>query len=636
MPASRWVEHRGFSGLVKNGTVRVAAPAGARAAYHLERAFYLVAQLEAPRWGSVQGYDGAGLSGGPLHSIAYLRASQRQGSLFGLLRAVQESLEGEANEHLAALLDAFDAQGWRLAPGGTLVRVDNGEPVPGPVVRNALAPPNGKVPRTGPHRAEAERWCTLLHDLLSDPASFDAQKRFTLEYLLRTQRQLESTVYAGILGREVDLSELRVDADAGWTVEADLSLCVYHAHSVNAPAIAKQCLSQAMEQTSPAAPEFAATLIHVLGKKRYGRWADTGDGRNRYDRTRVAARRSGLWPASLFADGGIMPADLPARAPRPAPPLTRSGTLERGARGEEVRAIQEALTALGYRPGEADGAFGGLTVRALELFQREHGLPVSGKATPATRRWLRTAPPRAAVVERVVPARVAANRVDAFLRAPLRTGVYALQRDALGSYYARCQDEPVSFPERLARTAEWFFEQGVHEEGGESRGPWVDFIRVIGGGVHRPASYPPWCAYFVSACLRITDWVGDYGVAFTTNASATRLYLKAPAAARITGSAIDALASPRGSIFVRTRSSQPVAERAKVLRGLARKGHAGIVVDREDDGTLVCIAGHSSGAGHSRVSGSGAVAMEQIGPATEHGRKARARLVGLVHYESGP
>jgi peptidoglycan hydrolase-like protein with peptidoglycan-binding domain len=44
-------------------------------------------------------------------------------------------------------------------------------------------------------------------------------------------------------------------------------------------------------------------------------------------------------------------------------------TLERGSEGPDVKDLQEALIALGFKPGEVDGVFGVLTESAVKSFQ---------------------------------------------------------------------------------------------------------------------------------------------------------------------------------------------------------------------------------------------------------------------------
>jgi peptidoglycan hydrolase-like protein with peptidoglycan-binding domain len=44
-------------------------------------------------------------------------------------------------------------------------------------------------------------------------------------------------------------------------------------------------------------------------------------------------------------------------------------TLQRGSEGPDVKDLQEALIALGFKPGEVDGVFGVLTESAVKSFQ---------------------------------------------------------------------------------------------------------------------------------------------------------------------------------------------------------------------------------------------------------------------------
>ncbi len=54
-----------------------------------------------------------------------------------------------------------------------------------------------------------------------------------------------------------------------------------------------------------------------------------------------------------------------------------------GADEDRIMAAQEALEALGYDPGPADGVAGGNTERAVRTFQEEFGLAVTGEVSAA-------------------------------------------------------------------------------------------------------------------------------------------------------------------------------------------------------------------------------------------------------------
>jgi peptidoglycan hydrolase-like protein with peptidoglycan-binding domain len=74
-----------------------------------------------------------------------------------------------------------------------------------------------------------------------------------------------------------------------------------------------------------------------------------------------------------------------AVGPRAAAPPMADGMLIQGERGDEVKAMQAQLAALGYtdkqgRPLQADGAFGPGTLAAVKQFQLNNGLEDDGKA----------------------------------------------------------------------------------------------------------------------------------------------------------------------------------------------------------------------------------------------------------------
>lgn len=63
--------------------------------------------------------------------------------------------------------------------------------------------------------------------------------------------------------------------------------------------------------------------------------------------------------------------------------------------GDDVFALQDRLTELGYDAGRPDGMFGAKTEQALRSFQRDYGLVIDGICGPATVRALRQLSPRA-------------------------------------------------------------------------------------------------------------------------------------------------------------------------------------------------------------------------------------------------
>jgi len=63
-------------------------------------------------------------------------------------------------------------------------------------------------------------------------------------------------------------------------------------------------------------------------------------------------------------------------------------TLYNGSKGESVRELQQALIALGYLSGKADGIFGNKTENAVRAFQKARNLKVDGLAGKKTRSLL--------------------------------------------------------------------------------------------------------------------------------------------------------------------------------------------------------------------------------------------------------
>ncbi len=88
---------------------------------------------------------------------------------------------------------------------------------------------------------------------------------------------------------------------------------------------------------------------------------------------------------------GLYTADEIAAAGKPEPEKPTEGVvfnLRRGSKGDEVKKLQNALNALGYDCGTADGIFGAATEKAVRAFQADNGLAVDGIAGKATQEAL--------------------------------------------------------------------------------------------------------------------------------------------------------------------------------------------------------------------------------------------------------
>ena len=62
-----------------------------------------------------------------------------------------------------------------------------------------------------------------------------------------------------------------------------------------------------------------------------------------------------------------------------------SSFTEGGSYEPEVFQAQKVLRVLGYNPGKLDGIWGKVTQRAIESFQRDSGLPVTGRLDEETK-----------------------------------------------------------------------------------------------------------------------------------------------------------------------------------------------------------------------------------------------------------
>jgi hypothetical protein len=232
-----------------------------------------------------------------------------QGTLWKLLRRIEVTPWNDSHFEVArrALWTKMAEVGWYLAMDGVLRDYQTGEPVGGKEIRQTLTPLNGKVIREK-HMEIAAEWARLFHAVFNHRNGHQAQVEYGKEHLVKRTKRRKLKIPAGTFSVEKiaygqELTSLKVE-DLG--EELDLALCMYQANSVNAPAVANKIIRKALYRKN-----FAKTLIHLLGNSKYGRWDDDIPG-GRYQRTRLAARGSGLWPRKLF-DGAdaIMPKNLP-------------------------------------------------------------------------------------------------------------------------------------------------------------------------------------------------------------------------------------------------------------------------------------------------------------------------------------
>lgn len=326
-----WRKYKRYSGPMIRGTTTFLPPNGARKNHHVDRAFWLTTAVETgAKFGAVMAYDGTGMTAGlDQHVAVYPRelskpddgnALDDQGTLWKLLRRIETVRGGGLfREDLSQLWENLAKAGWYLAQDGVLRMLTDGSPVEGNRIRDQFTPIGGN-PNTPLRKDEAKHWALLFHYVFASSATFRAQVEYGKEHLVKRTKRRHLKMKGGLVPNisamvpvaslyPVELTRLCVgDATIPWTEEQDLAMCVYQAHSVNAPAIANKILMRSIGPKQYGADP--GKLIRLLGNSKYGRWDDDIK-HGRYQRTRSAARASGLWPKDLFdGKGAIMPKDL--------------------------------------------------------------------------------------------------------------------------------------------------------------------------------------------------------------------------------------------------------------------------------------------------------------------------------------
>ncbi len=89
-------------------------------------------------------------------------------------------------------------------------------------------------------------------------------------------------------------------------------------------------------------------------------------------------------PAAVAETAPQATAEPEAKATMTPAQLQEQGILTVGAKGDEVKKLQQRLNDLGYLSGKVDGQYGGGTKRAVIAFQRRNGLDTDGVAGQET------------------------------------------------------------------------------------------------------------------------------------------------------------------------------------------------------------------------------------------------------------
>jgi hypothetical protein len=321
----RRIKFKDYAGFKIKGTEPIS---GTARNIHLKKASWLTAMVESGgKFGSVMNYDGTAMTAGIHQAIAvYPRELKHpdknlrddQGPLWKLLRLVQP-VTGKYD--LWKEFERVGGIGWYIAPDNTVRWKSHGNLVSGLNIREELTgSADGCAPASGYSRKVAENWVKLFHEVFSDPATFDIQEEYGMEHFVKRASRakcrfalnkdwqkltLEFLVYGGTA---LDLVTLTNDP------ELDLAMCMYWAHSVNAPGFALKKINRtlgALFGPNGSRKKFARILIRKLGNTTFGHWSD--DLKNgRYQRTRTYAMKSSFWPQEFFkGPKAIMPYNLP-------------------------------------------------------------------------------------------------------------------------------------------------------------------------------------------------------------------------------------------------------------------------------------------------------------------------------------
>ena len=233
------------------------------------------------------------------------------------------------------------------------------------------------------------------------------------ELVLALQQQLQALgLYRGALdgrygsGTEAAVkafqrdNRLRVDGIAGKNTRQALAAKSSQAPAPeNAPAVPQVTPSPVFQGEEPEAtyPYTTATTASVNMRKR----ASVSSGRiltvpagasisvleSKGDFLRVNYRKWTGYVMALYVD--IPPQYLPGNTlPHDTEAQARYERLATGSQGAKVRALQQALTELGFFKGAVDSKFGTETMAAVKAFQKQNGLRETGVVMPEMQKML--------------------------------------------------------------------------------------------------------------------------------------------------------------------------------------------------------------------------------------------------------
>ncbi|MHA6485403.1 S41 family peptidase [Paenibacillus sp. strain BS8-2] len=206
----------------------------------------------------------------------------------------------------------------------------------------------------------------LLLDLRSNPGGLLQSTTEIANILIPKDKKILDIVYKN----ERRIATLRSKQTEPWTLPV---VVLVNGRSASASEVMASALK-----------ESAGALL--VGEKTYGKGVVQGF--KQYSDGSVISLTEAQWktPGGTWINKqGVTPdyvVELPEYATIHQPPL---GTeLAKGSYGDEVKLLQRMLKTLGYEPVGQDGLFDADTESALQKFQSENGLTVSGQFADAT------------------------------------------------------------------------------------------------------------------------------------------------------------------------------------------------------------------------------------------------------------
>lgn len=283
MTDPKYTRYTDYAGFIARGDVAITASTAFDKSQTLDRAVMIAAELEAGSWGTVQSYDGCGISGGILHNTATFPGKQGLGSLWPLL----EKCEAAIGERVYAEI---------AIKNGIPTLINN--KMTGDDIRffftghgngKADAPPKVQV-TPDVFQQRTARLRTVLSDPRTYPVQIDAARRWVQSTLCQPLEQ--RGLFAKFLRPNSTRLGTTLRATDFKSPDYELAYCVTLAFGVNSPGLSFATLAKAAQQ-----PDFPHSLYDAFAAAREsGGWA------TRLKNTARAVKGLKLWSEQTQVD----------------------------------------------------------------------------------------------------------------------------------------------------------------------------------------------------------------------------------------------------------------------------------------------------------------------------------------------